>query len=313
MVLWGAAFGGLVGWLLAYFEFFGLVLGVIIGALGGWWLKSVVRSLARQTLKQIVDAELKDYIARQIKLALAARDDGEDKDSSAVAFAVPNQAVRAAAPQEEPELAQPPAAGIPDPTLVSPARILAPAASASLEQTAPAEPTLLESGIAATRDWLLGGNMIVRIGLVILFVGLSFLANFAANAGVFPIELRLALVGLVGGGLLAVGFNRRTKRPEFGLALQGGGVAVLYLTLFAAARLFAVMPPLAAFVMMVVIAALGVALALLQDSRTLALASFVGGFAVPLLIGGEAPTPLPLFAYGTVLNLAILVIARLKS
>lgn len=305
MVFWGATFGGLLGWLLAYFEVYGLVIGVLTGALGGWWLGNVVRSLARDTLRQIVAAELKDYITREIAAALTAPGVGDDQSGAATAAARPDPAVRAATRLEEPAaVAAAPAVAEPVATAAAAARPVA---------AEPVTPNLLESGIAAARDWLLGGNMIVRIGLVILFVGLSFLANFAANAGLFPIELRLALVGLFGAGLLAIGFNRRTRRPEFGLALQGGGVAVLYLTLFAAARLFDVMPPLAAFVLMVVIAALGVALALLQDARSLALASFAGGFAVPLLIGGEAPTPLPLFAYGTVLNLAILVIARWKS
>lgn len=312
MVFWGATVGGLLGWLLAYFEIYGLVIGVLIGALGGWWLGNVVRNRVRETLKQIVDAELKDYIARQIASALAARGAGNDLSSGTIAAAAPDAAVRAAPRLAEstPLAAEPAPQAVAARTAAEPVPAAAPARPAAAE---PAAPNLLESGIAAARDWLLGGNMIVRIGLVILFVGLSFLANFAANAGLFPIELRLALVGLFGAALLAVGFNRRIQRPEFGLALQGGGVAVLYLTLFAAARLFDVMPPLAAFGLMAVIAALGVALALLQDARTLALASFAGGFAVPLLIGGEAPTPLPLFAYGTVLNLAILVIARWKS
>ncbi|MFN5901745.1 MAG: DUF2339 domain-containing protein, partial [Novosphingobium sp.] len=177
----------------------------------------------------------------------------------------------------------------------------------------PLEPNLAERALAAVRGWLFGGNTIVRVGLVILFVGLSFLARYAANAGLFPIELRLAMVGAVGAVLLAVGFNRRVQRPDFGLALQGAGVGVLYLTVFAAARVFEVMPPLAAFALMIVIAALGCALALLQDSKLMALAAFAGGFAVPVLLGGESRTPLPLFAYGTVLNLAILYIARWKS
>ena len=36
-------------------------------------------------------------------------------------------------------------------------------------------------------------------------------------------------------------------------------------------------------------------------------------FAVPILLGGESKTPVPLFTYITVLNLAILVIAWKKS
>ena len=39
------------------------------------------------------------------------------------------------------------------------------------EPEEPREPSLAEQGFIAARDWLLGGNTIVRVGLVILFVG----------------------------------------------------------------------------------------------------------------------------------------------
>ena len=72
MRLWGATCGALLGWLAADFEPFGLIVGGLFGLLAGLWLHSSVEGLARATLKRIVDAELKDYIAQQIELALAA-------------------------------------------------------------------------------------------------------------------------------------------------------------------------------------------------------------------------------------------------
>ena len=74
MRLWGATCGALLGWLAADFEPFGLILGGLFGLLAGLWLHSSAEGLARATLKRIVDAELKDYIAQQIELALAARE-----------------------------------------------------------------------------------------------------------------------------------------------------------------------------------------------------------------------------------------------
>lgn len=321
MKLWGATFGALFGWAIADFEVYGLVLGGLVGLVAGVWLQAAVEGVAKATLKRIVDAELKDYIAHQIELALAAREGAPQQSASAPSPAASSATVpatrRTAAQEAIPAAAlaapppPPPPAATPQWPEPEPERELPPVAPAT-----PAEPNALERGIAAVRDWFLGGNTIVRVGLVILFVGLSFLARYAANAGLFPIELRLALVAAAGAGLLAVGFNRRIERPEYGLALQGGGVAVLYLTTFAAGSPligFDLLPPLAAFGLMVVIAALGAGLAILQDSRVLALLSFVGGFAVPVLLGGKAETPLALFTYGTVLNLAILFIARWKS
>jgi uncharacterized membrane protein len=182
---------------------------------------------------------------------------------------------------------------------------------------APAKPGVIEASVTAAvtaaKTWLFGGNTVVRVGLIILFVGLSFLASYAASAGLFPIELRLALVVGVGIVLLAVGFRTRESRPGFGLGLQGGGVATIYLTVFAAAKLHALFPIIAAFVLMIVVCALGCALALLQRSQALAVTAFAGGFAVPLLLAGGGGTIVVVFVYYTILNLAILFIAQRQA
>jgi uncharacterized membrane protein len=208
------------------------------------------------------------------------------------------------------------AAAAAPPAVRARSQVASPAYSPPRVQT-PAAPDPVTEAVgkvgAAIRNWLFGGNTIVRVGLVILFVGLSFLASYAASVGLFPIELRLALIALAGMALLVVGFRTRVKRPEFGLTLQGGGVATLYLTLFAAARLFDVVPAMAAFVLMILVCALGCALALLQRSQAMAMTSFAGGFAVPLLLSTGGGNIAAVFAYYTVLNLAILFIAQRQS
>jgi uncharacterized membrane protein len=177
----------------------------------------------------------------------------------------------------------------------------------------PATPNALALGLSAAKNWLLGGNTIVRVGLVILFIGLSFLARYAATAGLLPVELRLAAIAAVGIALLAVGFRQRLAKPGFALALQGAGVAVMYLTIFAAFRLYGMLPPLLAFGLMMVVCALSCVLALQQNSRALAVAAFAGGFAVPVLLSTGQGSHVGLFSYYTVLNLAILFIAYQRS
>jgi uncharacterized membrane protein len=300
MVLWAVVAGALIGWAMADGSGFGLVFGGMIGAAMGRWLRSAIRQ------------ELALAIDRAPALRVAVSD-----EPAAPAVAAAEAPDFAPAPPE-------PATAVPPPAMApiaqpAPAPAMArrddgPATSQSeVQAQGPREPSPVEQLIGKARDWLLGGNTIVRVGLVILFVGLTFLARMAAYAGLFPIEARLALVALAGAALLAVGFNRRVQRPAFGLALQGAGVAVLYLTVFGAARVFGLMPPLAAFGLMIVFAVLGCALALLQNSRVLAFAAFLGGFAVPLLLGGESKSPVALFAYFTILNLALLAIAWRRS
>ena len=171
----------------------------------------------------------------------------------------------------------------------------------------------LTSGFDAAKGWLLGGNTIVRVGLVILFIGLSFLARYAALSGLLPVEFRLAAIAAAGIALLAVGFKKRDAKPGFALALQGAGVAVMYLTVFAAYKLYELLPALPAFGLMLVVCGLSCALALLQNARSLAVVAFAGGFAVPVLLSTGQGSHVGLFSYYSVLNLAILFIAYKRS
>jgi hypothetical protein len=87
----------------------------------------------------------------------------------------------------------------------------------------------------------------------------------------------------------------------------------MYLTVFAAFRLYGLLEPLPAFALMIIVCGLSCALALLQNSRALAVAAFAGGFAVPLLLSTGQGSHVGLFSYYTLLNLAILFIAYKRS
>ena len=132
--------------------------------------------------------------------------------------------------------------------------------------TSPEEPALL----AWVRDYFTGGNLVVRIGVIVLFFGVAFLLKFAADRNMLPIELRLAGVALGGAALLVIGWRLRVRLRAYALALQGGGVGLLYLTVFAALRLYDLLPPTVAFALMVVVAALSAFLAIGQNSMALA-------------------------------------------
>ena len=146
------------------------------------------------------------------------------------------------------------------------------------------DPPPVYDPFAPIRAWLVGGNTIVKLGVAILFIGLAFLARYTADQ--VAVEVWLAAIAAVAVALLVLGWRLRLRRPGYAQVLQGGAVAILYLTLFAAFRIHEVLPMLPVFVMMVAVAALSAALAVLQDARALALLGALGGFATPLLDGG---------------------------
>lgn len=167
---------------------------------------------------------------------------------------------------------------------------------------------LIQRGI----DWLLGGNTMVRVGVVVVFIGLAFLAKYTTQQGLLPIELRLSFIALCGLALLSFGFIKRKMMPNYALALQGGGVAVLYLTLLATMKGYGLLGMPITFSLIILVCAAGCLLALLQNSQALAVMSLAGGFAAPVLLSTGSGDYIGLFSYYMVLNLAILLIAYFK-
>jgi uncharacterized membrane protein len=161
--------------------------------------------------------------------------------------------------------------------------------------------------------YLTGGNVVVRVGIIVLFFGVAFLLKYAADRGRLPIEIRLIGVTLGAIALLMGGWRLRRRNENYGLALQGGGIGLLYLTVFAALRLYDLIPAGFAFALLVAIAALSVVLALLQDSRTFAVLGTAGGFLAPVLASTGAGSHVALFSYYALLNAVILAIAWFKA
>jgi uncharacterized membrane protein len=177
------------------------------------------------------------------------------------------------------------------------------------------EPTPLERILAAARNWLTTGNIPVKVGVLVSFVGVSFLLKYAIDRNLFnmPIELRLVFVGLAGLAMMAVGWRLRSSKPVYALSLQGGGSGVLFLTVYAALRVWQLLPEPVAFVLLFALAALTGFLAVAQNARVLALFGIVGGFLAPVLTSTGEGSHVALFSYYLVLNLAILGIAWYRS
>ncbi|HEY3179527.1 MAG TPA: DUF2339 domain-containing protein, partial [Casimicrobiaceae bacterium] len=161
--------------------------------------------------------------------------------------------------------------------------------------------------------WITGGNTLARVGIIVLFIGVGFLLKYAAEHVTVPIELRVAGVAFGGIALLVLGWRLRERRTAYAMILQGGGVGVLYLTVFAALKLYALLAPGAAFALLFVIAALSSWLAVRQDAIALAAVGVVGGFFAPILTSSGSGNHVVLFAYYALLNAGIFFVAWFKA
>ena len=174
----------------------------------------------------------------------------------------------------------------------------------------PARPNPLWNAI--TR-FFTDGNLVVRVGIVVLFFGVAFLVKYASERDLLPIELRLAAAALGAVGLIVLGWVLRQRRTDYALLIQGGGIGIFYITVYGAAKIYHLIPMGLAFALMVAIVALSALLALLQDSRNLAAFGISGGFLAPVLTSTGGGSHVMLFSYYALLNGGILGIAWFKA
>ena len=157
------------------------------------------------------------------------------------------------------------------------------------------------------------GNVVAKVGVVILFFGAAFLVRYAADRGLLPIEYRLIGLVLASLVLLAVGWRLRQTRRAYAMALQGGAVGLLYLTIFAAFRLYGLLPAFLTFALLLTVVTFSVVLAVIQDTKSLAVLGTSGGFLAPILASTGSGDHVGLFSYYLILNAGIVVVAWFRA
>lgn len=147
-----------------------------------------------------------------------------------------------------------------------------------------------------------------------LLAGVASLLKYASDQGWMrmPVELRLAGISAVALAGLVFGWRQRTVRPGFALALQDGAIGGLLLTVFAAFKLYGLLGAGLAMGISVVLIAGMCVLAVLQDSRTLAVLGVLAGFLAPIWLSSGSGNHVALFSYYAVLNAGIVAVAWVR-
>ncbi|MET0550850.1 MAG: DUF2339 domain-containing protein [Xanthomonas sp.] len=183
--------------------------------------------------------------------------------------------------------------------------------AATAEPAAPRGPDPIERLLGGIKRWFTEGNVPVKIGMLVLLAGVAALLKYAGDQGWLrmPIELRYAGIAAASLAGLAFGWRQRTHKRSFALALQGGAIGVLLLTVFAAFKLSGLIPAGAALALSIALVAGMCVLAVAQESRTLAVLGTLAGFLAPLWLSTGSGNHVALFSYYALLNAAVFAIA----
>ena len=186
------------------------------------------------------------------------------------------------------------------------------------QTTPPSFATLASSRpIDATQDTSLekkiGQVWLNRIGIAAVLAGVAYFLKYAFDNKWIG-EGGRVVIGLICGIALILWserFRRRGHAP-FSYSLKAVGIGTLYLSLWYAFQHARVIPVEVAFAAMAVVTASTIVLALTQNSQLLALFSLMGGFSTPELLSTGQNHEVFLFCYVILLDLAVLVMARVK-
>lgn len=201
----------------------------------------------------------------------------------------------------------------------------------SVNDAAPShQPTLSQSSSAALKEdesainivtslwasatqWFFGENLVVRVGALVLLVGVVLLLKLASQYIEVSMPVRMALVALGGFVITVVGYRTTAKKRSYGLTLQGVGFAVIYLTVFASFKLYGLLPSTLTFGVLALLAGLTVMFSVWQNALPLAVLAFGGAFFAPILVSRPDGSVVMLFSYYLLLNIAVAVIAHYRT
>jgi len=198
----------------------------------------------------------------------------------------------------------------------------APAVPVDVDASSPAEPVISEPTPpfappprpALDLEQRIGARWATWVGVVVILVAVALFLKWAMDHDYLGPVTRVS-VGIVCGLLMLLGglaLHARRDLPYLGEGLAGGGLGILYLSLFAAHVLYRLLGAPAAFAAMFAVTVLGTAVAVLSGRLSTAVLAVLGGLLTPVLLQVERPDERNLLAYLLVLDALALLVARFR-
>ncbi len=164
-------------------------------------------------------------------------------------------------------------------------------------------------------DWkrLLAGNWLALIGTISLVTGIAFFLKLAFDYSWIGPTGQVSIGIILGIFLLGLGEYWARKYSFWAQALTGGGIAILYLSIYAAFSQFSLISNLPAFLFLGLTTSTTVILSVRYNAKLICFLGILGGFTTPVILGEQLPNHWMLFTYLLILDLGVLIISFTKN
>lgn len=169
-------------------------------------------------------------------------------------------------------------------------------------------PKIIQSNL----EDFIGTNLFNKIGIVVIIIGIAIGTKFAIDRNLISPMVRLVLGYVLGMGMLFFAYRLKKNYHNFSAVLCSGSMAILYFMTYAGIAFFDIFSANVAFSIMTAITLFTVYQALNYDRQVISILGLVGAYAIPFLTGGDPEKYTVLFAYITIINFGILLVAIRK-
>lgn len=163
-------------------------------------------------------------------------------------------------------------------------------------------------------EYAVASQWLLRIGIVILVAGIGFFVRYSIKEGLLDEQARVVLTAITGLGMLVSGARMLGRRYHvLGQGLLGGGLAVLYFAVYAAANFYQLIDTLPAFALMAAVTVLAGGIAVRFHSMLVAVLGILGGYGTPVMLTTGVVNFPGLFGYELVLGIGVLAMCYWKD
>lgn len=197
----------------------------------------------------------------------------------------------------------------PPPTAVHP---ITPASRAEQMQQSQSYRSAEASRESPDLESRIGGRWLLWIGIIAISFGVAFFLKYAFDNQWITPGWRINIGVAIGLGFLIGGERLRGRYPIYAYGLSGGGIFILYLSIFVGFNTYALIPRALALGLMAAVTATASLLSARYSALSIAILGLIGGFLTPILLSTGVDNEAGLFSYIALLDLGVLALAYSK-
>ena len=224
----------------------------------------------------------------------------------------PAESVR---PPVQPAQPVPPNAPVQPPMQTQPVRPAPPVTRPALARTGTGAvpPFGRDTKTGPDLETRIGGSWLGRIGIIAISIGVAFFLKLAIDSEWIGPRGQVVIGILIGMGFLVAGERLRSRYANYAYGLTGGGILILYLSIYAAFAFYELVGQAPAFIFMALVTTVAALLAARYGALPIAVLSLIGGFLTPFLLSTGTNNEVGLFGYIALLDAGVLALAYRKQ